>query len=513
VATTNATEAGKQAAKASLKHATEQAKAAAKAKAKPAKVEAKAIAKQGHLDQSYAESTHRSRARRASNLIGEVDVSERSHDSDQSLEQCSITAAARTIRAAGPEVRCTPTCNSSLRPQSSIYPYRRTSTRGALATVYIMRSSPLRSAYDELPCQLISMDLFCERHDYFCYHFSSDLSQWQHERPVLQFANSSRSSSKKDASLRSLPMNEGFYKLQLVRTLLPLHPWVLYLDTDIVIDKVPSTQSVESRFPFGERGDFSLLIPFQFGSRWQSSMFVVRNTEWGAAFLDHAWALREHCPDCLREQCAVNIAVFDFLVMDFEARVRAGKLPDMVDVPRPQHGSGTRFGCCEPRSYCKFPLGRDHPASTANSSRVAQSCAGNWFSASAAAFAQVRGSGPISWDPGFRNALSITHGVKTTFRQTKTYHFEKQSLSGEQGQARNCAPFSVPKLDVHRENICLLLAANASSDAEWNRLRCHTHGRANALWLAHALSGNGVNLMRGGPVSNVQSRFGVTGHS
>lgn len=383
-----------------------------------------------------------------------------------------------------------------------------------MVTIYAVATRPFKHSFQtEPPCQLSSIDRYCRAHDYSCFHFSASLDEWQRERKYED-------------------IDGGFFKLQAVRTLLPHHAWVLYLDTDnYVSEAAPGVEAAVGRLPWIPRpqkasesaapgpSEASLLIHGHPGETWISSAFLVRNTAWAAAYLDHAWALREHCPDCQREQCAMNIAIFESILMP-EVMVRHHHQEDhqlSADSDVPQSSSAVErtlnisaisqapappLSCCNPRAYCRFPEGRakqTKPHQSQLRSRLAQSCAAIWLTSAQAAQSlppevhalPTERQANVFWSETFLNMLQIRHGVKNTFRRDQ----QDNMSSAIKGRPRNCAPFTPPEVNHTKAERCLEIALSPEGHREeWQELACHTYGRANAARFVKELNSSSEYL-------------------
>ena len=350
------------------------------------------------------------------------------------------------------------------------------------------------------------MDRYCAAHGYSCYHFSASLEEWQRERVYDD-------------------LDPGFFKLQAVRTVLLHHAWVLYLDTDNFVSEVaPSVdraisglawvpQSKPSASDGAQVREASLLVHGHPGETWISSSFLVRNTAWADAYLERAWALREHCPDCQREQCAMNIAIFETVLAVRPAAASAVSLRISAISQAPQPS----LICCNPRDYCRFPDGRANQSTPRQSqyrSRVAQSCAAVWLTSteepmwpgSQAEGLVVEEQSNVFWSDTFLATLGIKHGVKNAFRRDR----QENLSTAVKGQPRHCAPFTPPTVNRTRSERCLELAlrlpaeavdgtgapadGSSSSEEEWRALGCHTFGRANAARFVGERNGSSMYL-------------------
>lgn len=418
--------------------------------------------------------------------------------------QASLTAdqhlSLEAAQCFGGASGCT-TCRHDMRGTA---PCSWTANDGALVTVYADANNPHRHSFtDSLPCQLASMDQYCAMHNYSCYHFTASLEQWQAERLYA------------DA-------DGGFFKLQAVRTVLPFHAWVLYLDTDQFVSKTALSVDAAVRgmhwMPAPQIAatpsldDASLLIHGHPGETWIASAFLVRNTAWAAAFLDHAWALREQCPNCQREQCAMNIAIFESVVMPAAAarrRVndsghrlpseRSLMWPEQLQIAALSQAPEPPLSCCNPREYCRYPDGRagqSRPRQSLIQSRLAQACASIWLRATQSVTApqvdtaealRLERQTNVFWSDGFLLTFGLHHGVKNSFRKDN----QDNMSTAIKGQPRNCAPYPAPLVNRSRSAQCMELALrkaarhgdtwHASSTAhEWRWLGCHTDGHANA---------------------------------
>lgn len=232
-------------------------------------------------------------------------------------------------------------------------------------------------------CQLKNHETYCGKNGYKCY-IITDSQRWRLQRDNLV---------------------GHWMKLQVVREVLLNHSWVLYLDLDSIFENPLTAPPIESLIT---RKDISLVLPG--GKGWSTDMMLFLNTAWSDHFLKHFWTLRRFCPDCIKEQCAAHLAMYNAMLFHSYREVEAGLRPDDILVSDVRGRS-----CCLPKSHCKYPFGDGGPQNYGHSDAV-QGCVWNWQTAlgfNPNSSLPSRTDHPhIDWAVELRAALNISHPRK-----------------------------------------------------------------------------------------------------
>ena len=159
----------------------------------------------------------------------------------------------------------------------------------------------------------------------------------------------------------------------------PQVPWVMYLDADAMFieNKSLSENPVESILTANNdtHPDSFLFLP-SMGVGWNTDFIFVLNNARSRAFMDYVWKLAQHCPKCVGEQCAVNLAFRDLLL--FQANKSLSEHPGAVDPwLHVSYDGNVRGSCCEIMRYCEWPRGRSSFHNPSHWSAV-QGCTWNW---------------------------------------------------------------------------------------------------------------------------------------
>lgn len=235
-------------------------------------------------------------------------------------------------------------------------------------------------------CQVGTHQAYCAKHGYKC-HYVHDTGAWEAERKK-----------------RDLP--RFWLKIQAMRELLPKHPWLLYLDVDAMVTDVENATSVEQLFSEAPAAT-SLFVPDSMTlENWNTDTILLKNDAVGQKFLDRVWQLGDVCPDCLGEQCAVNLGLFDAIMAHQVTLVDSGLASKQIEVDDYRGGS-----CCEPRTHCEYPDGRMGSRNpSVKSYYFSQGCVWNWQRR----LVQAGRSSPpwIAWNATLRKQMKIEHPVK-----------------------------------------------------------------------------------------------------
>ena len=143
----------------------------------------------------------------------------------------------------------------------------------------------------------------------------------------------------------------------------PKHPWVLYLDTDSIVDdsKKQQSRNVENFLrTVPNEEEIHLILPDR-NDKWNTDLIFVKNTPLGIRLIENLWDLRKFCPSCHGEQCAAHLMLLEMLLYGLQLRLNENKkrgisdtVSDVVQIPHRLN----KFNCCNPRSHCEFPHGR-----------------------------------------------------------------------------------------------------------------------------------------------------------
>jgi hypothetical protein len=233
-------------------------------------------------------------------------------------------------------------------------------SKGALVRLYSTTNTS--AAYNRWHCQLQSHQQYCDKHGYVCY-FVTDTERWAQDR-------------------KNIPTKSQYWiKLQVLRELLPQHPWVLYLDTDSVFlspSTTPSVESIIGMYPESARA--AVFVPQKVG--WTTDIMFFRNSVYANAFLEHVWNLRMACPSSPGEQGAFQVAMLDAMVWNIINNRSVHEYGDYNDVKRDKAKN-----CCVPRKHCHYPRAfanetADSPSLWRKSNKFAsysvQGCVWNW---------------------------------------------------------------------------------------------------------------------------------------
>ena len=215
---------------------------------------------------------------------------------------------------------------------------------GAVISVYSWLNRT--AAEERWRWHISNHEQYCNKHGYKCY-FVTDSQEYIQGRSGVNGTT-------------------GYWmKLQAIRDILPLHPWVMFLDIDAVFEApllAPAVETIWNSTVDTSTSDVhkrkqkvSLYMPGGLG--WITNVMLFVNTPWSFHFLEHFWSLRFRCPDCLGEQCAGHVALLHAMLSTVHADVVAGRAADVVKIPRDMGNS-----CCVPTSSCKFPNGVDYNA-------------------------------------------------------------------------------------------------------------------------------------------------------
>lgn len=192
---------------------------------------------------------------------------------------------------------------------------------------------------DQFKCQVETHQKFCDRFGYQCYFV--EYTSWS-------YTDIAKHWSKIKAILSVMKSN-------------PKHPWILYLDTDSVVENLPHllNHSIEN-FMRNNPNDASTYVYLPDNSNgWSTDIVLIKNNGYGARFMKYFWKLRKVCGDCVGEQCAGQIVLFEALLQEIKFMIenRIVQLPDQVYVQRTFNGS-QYVNCCSPRNYCEYPHGK-----------------------------------------------------------------------------------------------------------------------------------------------------------
>ena len=256
---------------------------------------------------------------------------------------------------------------------------------GAIVTSYATSLQPSGEGYDNpktafnFSCQIQSHLEYCLKNGYSC-HVRSD-------------------------SYRNKSISSCWNKVMAIMELLPIHPWVLYLDTDSLFVSPQLSPSIESLISKLSDNSASIIAQDKkFG--WSGDFIFIRNTPIGLAFIQHLWSLRHHCPHCVGEQCGLHVALFDLIAHEAQAMLSKGLIEDSVSV---KHDQGQN--CCHPISHCEYPKTDQR---NENHGYSVQGCVWNWqraLSLPPTPFA-TRKLMHMSYDIQMRTELLIKHPVK-----------------------------------------------------------------------------------------------------
>ena len=247
---------------------------------------------------------------------------------------------------------------------------------------------------EHFECQLRSQEQYCSLHGYKCYLFiGNSTNLWDIEREN-----------------NSLNLQPHWAKIQVLRDILPFHPWVLLLDFDCAFLKVNSSLSIETLLKDPKYHSPSVIVPDSKG--WTSNIMFFRNTAFSKKFIDHLWNLRYVCPRCVAEQCAVVLGMFDVLINYVASELRH----DLVHVRR-DYG----HNCCDPSIYCEYP--RTYNERNSKPTTNVQGCVWSWQDALGLRLYSIGHSfshpivkGPLLFMPGFRFRLGLTHNIKEKYQ-------------------------------------------------------------------------------------------------
>lgn len=344
---------------------------------------------------------------------------------------------------------------------------------GAVLSVFVSIQDPL--SHSNTSCQIRSHDSFCLRFGYACYAFTADTEQWAAER---------------GGSLKGIhpPRMAGWVKVQAMRTVLPLHAWVLYLDADVYIDgRARGTVEDElRRLP----SNVSVLVPHGRAEKLNSDTLLVRNTQWGRSFLEHTWAMRRVCSN-LFDQGGIGVAVFHAFVQ----RAAENGL-STLNVSRVLRDHAEQV-CCLPLALCDHSYARGHRIDVPPT----EFCAAKWLSAAAnASILTGAAYAGVAWSDTMRASLGLNHPVKDYIKNAswmyrQPAHPDNATSALRASPAlRNCLPWGEPPavmVGLHCQRLALLAAPS-----EWEDARCRYFGRANALRLVNKLNASSEYVAR-----------------
>lgn len=130
-----------------------------------------------------------------------------------------------------------------------------------------------------------------------------------------------------------LPLSGYYVKVWVLWLMLPLHPWLLFLDSDAVVDEPHRTQSIDRIFDelawhAGRSGAAALgetaSVVVGDDKNFNTDVMLVRRTQGAGHFLEQVMALQQVCPTLgerhLGEQMGATLAMFSELVATDEAR-------------------------------------------------------------------------------------------------------------------------------------------------------------------------------------------------
>ena len=271
------------------------------------------------------------------------------------------------------------------------------SNHGAIIRVWALEdqtSSNRSSIMEQYECQLRSQAQYCTQHGYKCYLFvgRNEPNSWDLER-------------KHD----NLPPH--WVKIQAIRDILPYHPWVLYLDFDNYFYNVTGSSSVEAVLQQEGYNNASILVPNEMG--WNSDTIFLINNNFSNHFIHHIWELRNVCPRCVGEQCAVTLGMFDVLVNSLVSKHLKGE----YEVARDDG-----YNCCDPGIYCEFPRTLSNIQNSGASYNV-QGCVWQWQRMLEIQHPDLLKQTDLFYLPDFRDLLGFEHGIKerSSFSDNCTY--------------------------------------------------------------------------------------------
>lgn len=277
-------------------------------------------------------------------------------------------------------------------------------SHGALLRVHTNAPNDVyRDESGGFKCQLQSHDRYCKKYNYTCY-FMGDKPDWKEER-----------------NMRGLKFG-GWVKIQAIREILSLHPWVLYLDVDAVFENPEAAPSIEKLLHDDDKRGIAVNLPGGVHG-WSTDTMFVRNTPYGHAFIDRIWDLRHNCKNFHAEQGAAHVAMFDAMIEHEYHNLMTSTREDVKVSVKNDQGNN----CCVPLKLCEFPHGENKPKNL-DSERMSgpypvgfsiQGCTWNWQHA----LGHLPGGSPISkrlhqrlsWNVDMRQELNISHPVKLLF--------------------------------------------------------------------------------------------------
>ena len=317
-----------------------------------------------------------------------VDITSLNYKEFKPDDRCSIDDAATASRLFSKKYTKSSKLHSRL-PMSN---------KGAIIRVWAVAnqtSSYNRSSiFEKYECQLRSHARYCAQHGYKCYLFvgRNEPNSWDLER-------------KHD----NLPPH--WVKIQAIRDILPYHPWVLYLDFDNYFYNVTGSSSVEAVLQQEGYNNASILVPNEMG--WNSDTIFLINNNFSNHFIHHIWELRNVCPRCVGEQCAVTLGMFDVLVNSLVSKHLKGE----YEVARDDG-----YNCCDPGIYCEFPRTLSNIQNSGASYNV-QGCVWQWQRMLEIQHPDLLKQTDLFLLPDFRDLLGFEHGIKerSSFSDDCTY--------------------------------------------------------------------------------------------
>ena len=245
-------------------------------------------------------------------------------------------------------------------------------------------------------CQLTRQKAYAELHNYSYFIFTEPDKGWFEEKSDFEL---------------TIP----WFKLYTFRRLLASdthYDWIVYIDTDAI----PKDPKLPFEVLFRENPRASLLLRDDKG--WNThAIFLKKNSGFSHWLLDYTWSLRKKFNNCVKEQCALNLALF-------EAIKREELRKDMAQRYSLKPSSSL---CCNPA----ITLPKNH--------QNAQGC--TWTLQEATKVREKNKHPHIHWIQGDNRKLNILHPLKTM----------------ECDDVANLSPSSLPLVPPIRQNWTYLI--------------------------------------------------------
>ena len=282
----------------------------------------------------------------------------------------------------------------------------------AVVSLYSSRDKPDARAF---ACQWHNHEAYCRRHGYRCFFVvdSHHSTAGDHDSPwVRQYRHANR-----------VRYAAHWFKVFVLLHALPRFAAVAYMDADALFaDTSRPLSAILDRAP-GRWWHMAV------GLGMNSHTLVVRSTAASRAFVAALWGLRERCPHCAGEQCAVHVLLHQ-LLLDWAVRRNISAVA--IGTVQPP-GAAARLSCCSPVDHCKYPAGPGTRPNPLHSTHV-QGCTWAWQRALGEE-AVAQSHAHFAWHPrppGTNHILNTIHPVKTLAQCRGRWNFSKEAQAAYQ---------------------------------------------------------------------------------